>query len=190
MSEHPTTPSDPAGATLAALDRLAQSRERLRSALADPNEARRGSRTDNRTDNSAGGSSSHASDGRSSHGAQRRPSADPLWARWWGPLAATPAVKLLLNVARLWWARQPARVVLILASDAAELVLQPVARRHPVRLVLGAAAVGALLAGLRPWRWLGRSAVTRSVLLGLIPQLISQLRDWRDPRDPRGSGLG
>lgn len=170
-------PAAPSASTLAALDRLAQSRERLRRALADPGDAHRGSHTGSAT----GGAPNHPNDVGGGRGAQpRRPTADPMWAGWLGPLAAIPAVSLLLELVRLWWARQPVRVLLLVAGNAAELVLQPVARQHPVRLVLGAAAVGAALVALRPWRWVYRSAVTPALLLGLLPQAIS--RRWRDPR--------
>lgn len=63
-----------------------------------------------------------------------------------------------------------------LAGDTADLALQPVARQHPFRLVLGAAAAGAALTALRPWRWVNRSTLTRAVLLGLLPQMVSRLR--------------
>ncbi len=45
-----------------------------------------------------------------------------------------------------------------MAVDAAELVLLPVARAHPLRLVGSAFIVGALLAWSRPGSWLIRPA--------------------------------
>lgn len=178
MSRHAAGLSEPALATLEALDRLAQSRARLRSALSDPDHAQ----------GSGGPSSGHNSpndshpgryagwDNRGDNALPRRPAAAQTGSGWWGPLAASPAISLMLELARLWWARQPARVLLMLAEDAAELALRPVARQHPFRLVLGAAAAGAALIALRPWRWVYRSAVTPALLLGLLPQVVSRLR--------------
>lgn len=40
-----------------------------------------------------------------------------------------------------------------LAGDAVLAVLEPLASRHPVALVAAAAATGAAVALLRPWRW-------------------------------------
>jgi hypothetical protein len=68
-----------------------------------------------------------------------------------------------------WWASQPLRMVLTLASETATAVLQPVAQRQPYGLVAGAAAVGALLVLARPWRWDCTSALVTEVL----PKLLS-----------------
>ena len=176
--------SKPGLATLEALNRLAQSRDRLRSALADPGGAhdddRHHSRHTSGKDDDSDANRRDADQGngrRSDQSAQSRHStAAPFGTGGWSLLAAKPAVHLLLKLARLWWVRQPAPVLFALAGDAAELALQPIARRHPFRLVLGAAAVGAALTALRPWRWINRSAVTRAVVLSLLPQVVSRLR--------------
>lgn len=176
MSRHPAALSEPARATLEALDRLAQSRERLRNALAESGEGPSANRQTPGTANPAG--QGHAP--RRGHSVPPgRPASVLRWPSWLGSLVATPAGSLLLELTQLWWARQPARVGVQLAGDAAALVLAPIAREHPVRLVLGAAAAGAVLVALRPWRWLGRSAITPALLMGLLPQLLNQMRDLR-----------
>jgi hypothetical protein len=68
-----------------------------------------------------------------------------------------------------WWARQPLRMVLTLASESATAVLKPVAQRHPYGLVTGAAAAGALLVLVRPWRW----DCTSALLAEVLPKLMS-----------------
>lgn len=169
--------AEPALATLEALDRLARSREQLRHALSDPGNAQGGSGNKRQTDSQHGRHTGQANGSNGGHGAEsRHPTAAPTGSGWWGSLAATPAISLLLELARLWWARQPARVLLLVAGDAAELALQPIARQHPFRLVLGAAAAGAALMALRPWRWAFRSAVTPALWLGLLPQVLSRLQ--------------
>lgn len=57
----------------------------------------------------------------------------------------------------------------VIAATTADAVLEPVAQRHPWRLVLGAAALGGLLAWSRPWRWV----VVPALFAGLVPQLLS-----------------
>ena len=184
MSDLAANLVEPGIATLEALNRLAQSRDRLRSALADPGRAQDGGghlnqHTSGRNDDS-GAKRRHVDPTqgrRSDSDAQpRHPSEGPFGPAGWGLLAAKPVVGLVLGLARLWWARQPAPVLLALAGDTANLALRPMARRHPFGLVLGAAGAGAALAALRPWRWVNRSAVTRAVVLTLLPQVLSRLR--------------
>lgn len=89
---------------------------------------------------------------------------------WLLRLRATPAAILLVSVFKGWWDRQPMRVALTLAAQTGTVILQPTAQKHPLKLVLGAAAAGALLVAARPWRWLPTSAL----LAGLLPQLMSE----------------
>lgn len=63
----------------------------------------------------------------------------------------------------------PLQTVLNTAAVTATLVLRPIAREHPYRLVIGAALAGALLVRTRPWRWLPASAL----LADLMPQLVN-----------------
>lgn len=77
-----------------------------------------------------------------------------------------------------WWAHHPLRLVSDVTIDAARAVVQPVAQRHPVVLVVGAAAVGALLVWSQPWRWL----LTPALLAGLLPKVISHALNSTPPR--------
>ncbi len=72
------------------------------------------------------------------------------------PSAAGASAPLLLGLAGsvLW--------------QASTTLLAPLAQRHPYRLVAGAAALGAGLVVVRPWRWSGAAlwwAATRPQLL-------------------------
>ena len=130
---------------LAAADKLAQSRERLRLAL------------------SASAGTTHSA----ANGASSQP-----WPGWLGRLINLPAARLVLEALRLWWGRHPLRVVGTVAFDATKTLVQPLARQHPLALVLAAAVVGATLRWTRPWRWLLRPGAVTAVLAGLLPQLL------------------
>lgn len=91
-------------------------------------------------------------------------------SEWSTLLKTTPGSLLLFEVFQSWWARQPLRLTLQLATQATNLLVQPVAQRHPYRLVMVSAAVGGLLVLARPWRWLPTSAL----FAGLLPQLLTE----------------
>ncbi|OGB01093.1 MAG: hypothetical protein A3E25_15395 [Burkholderiales bacterium RIFCSPHIGHO2_12_FULL_69_20] len=95
-----------------------------------------------------------------------RPSASPAWLV---ALQGMPVVGLLVQAAQAWWVRHPLHLAGSLAATTADAVLKPIAQRHPLRLVLGAAALGGLLAWSRPWRWV----VAPALFAGLLPQLLS-----------------
>lgn len=86
-----------------------------------------------------------------------------------GNLQAGSGAGLVVGVLQAWWQKQPMRVGLILAQEATTGLLQPIAMRHPYRLVLAAAAVGGLTVVVRPWRWIPVSGL----LAGLLPRVLS-----------------
>jgi len=94
----------------------------------------------------------------------------------------TPEEKLVASRARLGLAlRQseassPLQTVLHATAESAGLVLQPTARAHPYRLIIGAAVAGALLARTRPWRWLSASAVLAALAPSLVHFVSGQLK--------------
>lgn len=127
-----------------ASERLAQSRERMRLALQEL-----GSPADQ-----------NGSTG-----------AEDFFGNWLKRMKTTPGSNLLLSLVQDCWFRQPLRVSLALACDAAQVVLQPIAQRHPLGLMVGSAVVGALIVLTKPWRW-----ITKPVLWSvLLPQLIAQV---------------
>ncbi len=77
-----------------------------------------------------------------------------------------------------WWAQHPLRLVSDVTIDTAKTLVQPLAQRHPVALVAGAAAVGALLVWSQPWRWL----LTPALVAGLLPKVISHALNRTPPR--------
>ena len=104
----------------------------------------------------------------------------PGLIRWLDRLATAPVASIVIGTVQRWWATHPMRLAVLLADDAARTVMEPVAKKHPYRLVLGAAAVGGLLMLSRSWRWLPRAiltpALTSTLMAGLVPTLISQLK--------------
>lgn len=87
------------------------------------------------------------------------------WRHAW---SSVPGGEHALQALRRWWARQPWRAVSEVLLDGANLALQPVARRNPLGLMLGALVMGGLLARLRPWRWIPKSVL----FAGLLPQFL------------------
>ncbi len=139
-------------ATANACERLALSRERLRVALlaTSPCSARADKPGD--TNNS------------------RSAAAD--WG-WLEPLRTWPVFAAVCDIGTDWWQRHPLRPASHAVMHTVSEVFKPLARRHPVALVLGAAGVGAVVVWLRPWRWLPVSAVLAGVLARAWPQVLS-----------------
>ncbi len=88
---------------------------------------------------------------------------------WFDGLKSIPGAPVLLQTLNVWWAVHPLRLVSISAADAVKAVIQPLAQRHPIGLVAGAAVMGVLFVRSRPWRWL----LTPALFAGLIPQIIA-----------------
>lgn len=85
---------------------------------------------------------------------EQRPSRATGW------FAAVPWFPLGRRVAERWWRRHPANAVLQLARPA----LERRAREQPAQLMLAAAATGAMLVVVRPWRLLSATALLAMVL--------------------------
>ena len=92
-------------------------------------------------------------------------------AAWLDGVKSSPGVSILLEAASSWWMRHPLRLATRVGADAANAVIQPMAQRNPLGLVLGAALLGAVVAWTRPWRWLLKPAL----LAGFLPQVISKV---------------
>jgi len=123
----PAASTDPAARLQQALARLDATRGALRLALITP------------PDPPAGAGSARAL-------------ADPLrrlWRRLRRAARQTPAAVLLTDAVQGWWQRHPWRP----AGSLLCRQVQPALRRHPLVAAALAAAAGATLAGLRPWRW-------------------------------------
>lgn len=78
-----------------------------------------------------------------------------------------PGAGAIVETIQSWWDRHPFRPIGHIAAASARRLAGPVAERSPLKLVFAAAAIGALLAVLRPWRWMLRSAI----FAGLVPAL-------------------
>lgn len=91
----------------------------------------------------------------------------------WPPnLRCGSGAGLLAEIAQSWWAKQPWRVVGMLGIEAAGLLLRPVAQRHPYALMGAAAATGAVVVLVRPWRWVSIPALLARVLPKVLAEII------------------
>ena len=82
---------------------------------------------------------------------------------------AVPSAGVVIDAINQWWKGHPLQATGNLAGSIGDGLLRPLAQRHPLTLVAGAAGLGALLVWARPWRW----ARTPSLLAALAPGLLS-----------------
>jgi hypothetical protein len=146
----PATDGAPADSVLGAVERLAVSRERLRAAMMPA----RGT----------GAGASLLADGVGAY-------VTSLVER----LRANPGLAVLLDAVQEWWAKHPLRTAGAMAAEASRRLAAPIAERRPLTLVFGAVLVGALLALLRPWRWLLRPAVFAGLLPAILLRVLREL---------------
>jgi len=111
--------------------------------------------------------------------ASRRPrrAASSLVSATWLPVAR--------SVAQRWWRDHPANA----AAHLALPVLERVAREQPLKLVAGAAVVGALVVLVKPWRLLsvtalGAALFKTSDIAGVVTTLM-QRRSNPTRKEPR-----
>ena len=90
-------------------------------------------------------------------------------------LKSLPVATLLFELTKTWWHKQPLGAAATLLVNALKAGVQtkcaPLALRHPIVLVCGAAALGGLLVWARPWRW---GLVKPALLAGLAQQLLAK----------------
>ncbi len=141
-----TDTSEPVPVT--AVDRLNQSRARIRQTMLESLQSQNSAR-------------------------QRR--ATGSGAHWLDGIKSMPGGAVLIHAMNIWWSKQPLRTVAIAAADAVKAVLEPLAQRHPLALVAGAFALGGVLAWSRPWRWISKPMVLSGLLAPLLSKVISNM---------------
>lgn len=79
-----------------------------------------------------------------------------LWRRWrrqLGDVGQHPLLGMALQAVDGWWQANPWRGAGEAVAGELQHSLTPLVRRHPAVAIGLAAGAGALVAGLRPWRW-------------------------------------
>lgn len=87
-------------------------------------------------------------------------------------LTALPVLGPLIDRAATWWEGHPLHAVVALFTTRQASAAEPLKQRHPWAMLLGAAAIGALLMWTRPWRY---ALLRRAVYAGLVPQVVTTL---------------
>lgn len=90
-------------------------------------------------------------------------------ATWRDELRSIPGAELLLEVFDQWWSRHPLQATARAATALLRSTIEPLVRRHPLRSLLAALALGGLLVCLRPWRWRFGTVL----LAGLLQRLMA-----------------
>ncbi|RZL00590.1 MAG: hypothetical protein EOP36_15085 [Rubrivivax sp.] len=105
--------------------------------------------------------------------ASDHPIGDQMHA-WMKELREHPMLSSAVNAVQGWWQSHPWRPATHLAGGLFREALQPIAVKHPLALVLVAAAVGGSLVWFRPGRGLVKSLLLKGVVsqsvLGLVKQ--------------------
>lgn len=127
--------------------RLEQSRERMRTWL-----AARAPKSPQASADGSGGTS-------------------PTMSAWMEELREHPIAAALVDGLHSWWVTHPLHSVWRIADETAGDLVVPFVRRHPVRVAVGAFAIGLLAARLRLWRW----AIRPALFAGLATHLTSKL---------------
>ena len=90
-------------------------------------------------------------------------------------LKELPGAAMVIDAVQTWWSQHPLRTTTLVAGEAARKFAAPIAERNPVALMLGAVAVGALVAWSRPWRWILRPALFAGLLPAVASRFMRQL---------------
>jgi hypothetical protein len=91
--------------------------------------------------------------------------ADPPWlSALVESLSDVPVARVAARYLRRWWRRHPLHATAELGDQLGREVLTPTAEKHPWMLLGGAVIAGAVLARLRPWRWVSGSTILSNLL--------------------------
>ncbi len=103
-----------------------------------------------------------------------------LFTDWLRQLRKNPAAAVVVDVAADWWNHHPLHAIGEILMETAVVAIGPVARRFPLRVVVGALIVGLVAARVRPWRWILRPALFAGLATQLLTRALTQrpLQAW------------
>jgi len=143
---------------LSPVERLAQSRERLRQYML------RG-------------------DGR--HEARRRTAAaraEGSLASRLDRLRAMPVVGVIIDAISAWWSNHPLRPAATLAEGVVRDAVAPLTRKHPIVVLAAAFFAGAAVVWFKPWRFFGKSALFAGLFSQIVSRAVTQV-PWESVLD-------
>ncbi|HEX6361709.1 MAG TPA: hypothetical protein VFZ93_02040, partial [Albitalea sp.] len=94
---------------------------------------------------------------------------------WKDRLRTAPVVGIVMDAADAWWTHHPMHPAATLAQGLVRERVAPIARRHPIAIVLGAFVVGVALVRWRPWRLLAKSALFAGLGTTIVTRLVSSV---------------
>ena len=147
VGEREAEPVEPSTAA----ERLASSRERMRQWM-------------------------RQADGR--HEARRRNKAAAAAGQppaWMDRLRSAPVLGVVIDAVAAWWDQHPLQPVASLAQGIVREALAPMARRHPVTIVLGAFVAGMALVRFKPWRWIIKPALFAGLTTQVLTRVVSSV---------------
>jgi len=114
-----------------------------------------------------------------SRGAARRRAAaaqaEGATPAWMDRLRGAPVIGVVIEAVTAWWANHPLRPAADVAESVVRDAIAPLARRHPVSIVLAAVLVGAAVVRFRPWRWIVKPALFAGLTSQLITRFVAQV---------------
>jgi hypothetical protein len=90
-------------------------------------------------------------------------------------LRSIPVVGVLIDVVSAWWSNHPLHSAATMAEAVARDTIAPIARRHPIAIVAAAFFAGAAIARFKPWRRIGASALFAGFASQVVSRVLTQM---------------
>lgn len=90
-------------------------------------------------------------------------------------LRAMPVVGVVIDAVAAWWSNHPLRPAAMLSEGVVRDAVAPLTRKHPITVLASAFIVGGAIIWLKPWRFLGKSALFAGLFSQIVSRAITQM---------------